>query len=41
MDSNKFILRPTKPAVPTKQLSDEAAKKIANVISIMLKDNKK
>jgi|GEM_PF-6173656 len=41
MDNNKFILRPIKPAAPTKQLSDEAAKKIANVISIMLKDKKR
>jgi len=40
MENSKFILKNPKPQ-PTKQLSDEAAKKIANVISIMLKDKKK
>jgi len=39
MENGKFILRSQKPQ--TKQLSDEAAKKIANVISIMLKDKKR
>jgi len=41
MDNNKFILRPRKPQPQTKQLSDEAAKKIANIVSIMLNDKKK
>ena len=39
MENSKFTLPSKKPQ--TKQLSDEAAKKIANVISIMLKDKKR